>query len=425
MRILIENGTYELQNLGDVSMLQLAVSRLRGLFPEAEIDVITQAPELLQKYCPGCVPVSPLGRELWFNAGIALGTFKRGLPKVVRNWAEQTEQWIKYSAPEFTVNWRRKRDTDGGRAAVIMRDFVNRVRESNLVVASGGGYLTDEFADWAPRRLSTIRLANAMGKPTALLGQGIGPIRLPAMRDALRSSLAGVKSVGLRETRRGPAILESAGVPPSVIHSTGDDAIELALRCTPPKLGGHIGLNFRCVDPRGSETNRTRVMELVKEFALSSNASIVPAPISYRPDDDDAVVARDFIKRTGAPTIAGLPDPQTPQEVIERVSTCRLVITGSYHAAVFALSQGIPSIALAEMEYYQDKFLGLFEQFGVLDHVILLNQPDWERSLQQAIQAAWEGAEHDRPRLLDAAAAQVQRGRCLYAQLQTIHSIAA
>ena len=45
--------------------------------------------------------------------------------------------------------------------------------------------------------------------------------------------------------------------------------------------------------------------------------------------------------------------------VIERVGECRVVVTGSYHGAVFALAQGIPVVALVKSPYYVNKMAGL------------------------------------------------------------------
>ena len=52
--------------------------------------------------------------------------------------------------------------------------------------------------------------------------------------------------------------------------------------------------------------------------------------------------------------------------LIEQISRCRLVIVGSYHAAVFALAQGVSAIGLAGNAYYLQKFEGLAaNQFGL------------------------------------------------------------
>ena len=63
--------------------------------------------------------------------------------------------------------------------------------------------------------------------------------------------------------------------------------------------------------------------------------------------------------------LAGLGDSdggaslETPQLVIDRVGECKVVVTGSYHGAVFALAQGIPVVALVKSPYYVNKMAGL------------------------------------------------------------------
>jgi len=50
MRILIENSSNQLQNLGDVAMLQVAYSRLRLRWPEAELVIITENAQRLSEF---------------------------------------------------------------------------------------------------------------------------------------------------------------------------------------------------------------------------------------------------------------------------------------------------------------------------------------------------------------------------------------
>src|SRR6266704_989192 len=54
MRIVLETalnkGPAEYQNMGDVSMLQVAARRVRCLWPDASIEVLTDSPENLHRY---------------------------------------------------------------------------------------------------------------------------------------------------------------------------------------------------------------------------------------------------------------------------------------------------------------------------------------------------------------------------------------
>ena len=42
----------------------------------------------------------------------------------------------------------------------------------------------------------------------------------------------------------------------------------------------------------------------------------------------------------------------SPMQMIRKIQRCRLIVTGSYHPAVFALAKGIPAIALVKSVTY-------------------------------------------------------------------------
>ncbi|MEU0542770.1 polysaccharide pyruvyl transferase family protein, partial [Nocardia sp. NPDC005978] len=114
-----------------------------------------------------------------------------------------------------------------------------------------------------------------------------------------------------------------------------------------------------------------------------------------------------------------------PGDVAERVARCRVLVTGAYHLAVFALSQGIPVVALTSTEYYDDKFLGLAEMFGGGVRLIHLDDPDLGELLAAAVRAAWDEAEEVREPLRAGADEQVAASRAgferLFALLERSH----
>jgi len=107
----------------------------------------------------------------------------------------------------------------------------------------------------------------------------------------------------------------------------------------------------------------------------------------------------------------------TPLEVIRKIRRCRLVVAGTFHAAVFALAQGIPAIGLVKSTQYIDKFLGLADQFGPGCQVVYLNTGDFQAKLLDAIDFLWTSAEQLRPQLLDSARLQIHMGREAYQRL--------
>jgi colanic acid/amylovoran biosynthesis protein len=102
--------------------------------------------------------------------------------------------------------------------------------------------------------------------------------------------------------------------------------------------------------------------------------------------------------------------------ILTSIQRCRLVVTGSYHAGVFALAQGVSVVGLAQSEYYVTKFLGLTDQFGAGCEVVLLNEPGWENKLADAMNNSWNLADNVRPRLIEACQRQIELSRMAYAR---------
>jgi len=112
----------------------------------------------------------------------------------------------------------------------------------------------------------------------------------------------------------------------------------------------------------------------------------------------------------------------TPFKVLYQIKSCRLVFAGSYHAAVFALSLGVPVVCLARSHYYRDKFLGLAELFGTGCIVILAREPNWKPLLANALESAWHSVDEVKPHLLAAAKRQVLLSRAAYQRVFEILS---
>jgi hypothetical protein len=90
MRILVEPGSYTCLNMGDVAMLQVAVSRLTALWPDARIGIVTQDAERLRSYCPTAIAVHEAGKRAWLKGRIS-GRLQHKLPSPLSGIVEATE----------------------------------------------------------------------------------------------------------------------------------------------------------------------------------------------------------------------------------------------------------------------------------------------------------------------------------------------
>src|SRR4051794_15635409 len=92
--VLLDPGSYDCLNLGDLAMLQVAIQRWRALWPSASIAVLTNAPDALLALAPTSIPVSARGRSMWLNTHV-FGRLHPRLPLQARARMERLERRLK------------------------------------------------------------------------------------------------------------------------------------------------------------------------------------------------------------------------------------------------------------------------------------------------------------------------------------------
>jgi colanic acid/amylovoran biosynthesis protein len=412
MRILVENGTYELRNVGDIAMLQVCVTRLREHFPAADIYVLSKRAERLARYVPGTIQVEPGLRDAWLPSLVP-----QNAPSLVAGsqGRPSDEQEVQLEDPfnaaariasEVERTWQ-----SGSEAS----EFIGLLGSMDLVVACGGGYLTDDFQYHACAVLQMMGAASRLGRRFALFGQGIGPVHSPKLLSLLRLVLPQSQVLALREGTDSAAICRSAEVPESSIVVTGDDALGCASD-PPSNAGNALGFSLRIAAYAGISREMAKsVCELIGKFA-ANGASLQPIPISFNTGECDVATASCFFQLP-EDVLSEIQISDTPQQAITLVRRCRVVVTGTYHAGVFALSQGIPVVGLAASDYYASKLLGLAAQFGTDPNLIIrLGKPEWEKKLTDAMAICWSAPKAERQRLLAAAHHQVRLSKAAYSK---------
>jgi colanic acid/amylovoran biosynthesis protein len=259
-----------------------------------------------------------------------------------------------------------------------------------------------------------MEMAIQHGIPTAIFGQGIGPIDDACLRARAEKILPQVNLICLRETVTGPKLLDSLGVPQENVVVTGDDAIDTCYSLRPDQPGTAIGVNLRISwysdIPRDLLETLRRPLQ---QAASTLGAPLLSVPISRHPDEDDAEICRRLFE--GYPLIEdSLHDLTLVEGMIQEIGRCRVVVTTSYHGGVFALAQGIPVVAWVKSKYFAAKLYGLSNQFGVGCEVVALDEANFEERLRTAIVAAWHSAEQVRTVLLEAASKQIAASKNAY-----------
>jgi colanic acid/amylovoran biosynthesis protein len=420
-QILLDTGDYRCGNLGDVAMLQVAVSRLKELWPSAVVHVLTEDAAALAKHCPSAEPLPCVGRDAWFSERNLLGRVHVLLPGVVSNQLVKSKNAIRRRWPAGLEMMLRGRARMRGASSDEIRSFLGTASAADLVALSGAGGMTDQTRAWSMGFLNLLEMANCRGTPTAMFGHGFGRVRDTELLARAKPILSRVALLCLRESQNGPPLLESLGVHPSRWSVTGDDAIEPAYEARPMALGSALGVNVRIGARAGVERAALDgVRPVIRRFAETRGVSLVGLPITVPPSKcDDSSTIREFLG-DGADAAGNLAPIDTPRKVMEQVSRCRLVVSGAFHGAVFALSEGVAAVCLGKGDYVLDKFRGLADQFGGGLVIVDLDTVDFPAQLDAQIQNMWEAAPSWRAALLDSAARQIAAGRGAYRRLKEI-----
>ena len=407
-RLLIEPSDAALYNIGDMAMMYSATRRLHEVLPGATLEVLSASREELNRVCPD---VQPLGDDLrlaWLK--LLPRPIARALPIALSTALRPMV--AKYVLPVFCIFSARARS--GRRKA---RLFLDSVRDASAMIVTGMGSITDTFGGDSYRMLETIALVLSQGKPVMMVGQGIGPITSRWLRARAAFVLSRVEVIGVREARATVPLLRQLGVPAERIAVTGDDALELGYEMRSEVVGNAIGLNVRMAYYSGvSPREGRRIAEVVRQQASARGAQIVPLSIAGLDSDSDIKSLRTILPES-AGELARLAQLRTPIDMIPEVRRCRIVVAGSYHAAVFALSAGIPAIGIANVPYYVSKFAGLQDLFGEGCAWVDLGEAGWEENLDRQIARLWDEADRLRGHLLGAADRQITAGRELYARI--------
>jgi colanic acid/amylovoran biosynthesis protein len=416
LRILVDPGGYRCRNIGDMAMLEVALARLRKFWPDASIDIISLDPGGVLRIDPEIHPVDANGLLGWNADAVVLG---------------KSAEPSKYAAFVMeSCRILRRRNHDGlmkfmGRTALSIkrRDpglvdlYLAAVRRADLVVMTGGGSLNDVFKRNSFVRLETLELAMEVGAVTAIMGQGIGPVTDLTLTRRLQRILPRVDLIALREGIGSIALFSSLGVRAPAVMVTGDDAVALAYDVRTACTGAALGINLRIATYSGVDQQIAgTVGSVLRDVAATQNTAMLTLPISRFAHEDDLVTGK-LLHGSDASVAVTETGPSTPAELLALLPKCRVVVSGSYHAAVFALSMGIPTVTIVGSDYYAHKFRGLADQFGPACRVEMARQPDFATRLRQSVDAAWLEADKVRPQLLTQAVRQIAASKAAYREL--------
>ena len=417
-RFLLESGTYQIDNIGDIAMLQVAVQRIKARWPGSHIDVVTEQPERLKRVLP---EVEPMPASSWFRQPIV------PVPGFAKYWnpTKRLRWWERRVGPKWPrlanagKQWHAKREPDGGLEKSVA--FYEALRQADAVICTGGGFLNDFYHEHAFKVLTTLQAAQGLGKHTAIFGVGLGPWTRHDLKEIAGPTIRDVDALSLRDQRLSLDVAREIAVEDRKRFVTGDDAIALAhaAKDADDCAGGRHGLGVNVRLSADAEVDRALLPALGKtlqDLAGEHDAPLVPLVIRTADSPINDVESARLLLGSGLDlTVAEA--VRTPADAFEQIARCKVVVTGAYHNAVFALSMGIPVVALATGDYYLAKMNGVADMFGLGMTVLDYRDAKLLPKLRDATQRAWAEAQNLRVPLRDAARDQIGKADTAYEAL--------
>lgn len=277
-----------------------------------------------------------------------------------------------------------------------MAQVKETIRNADLLISGGGSLLQDvtSFRSLV-YYLWVIRLAHRLRRPVAIYAQGIGPLRRPLSRWAVRRSLAGAAAITVRD-EGSAATLHAIGLRRTEVRVTADPAFAL------PVPSEDAGAHERTQGADGS----------------APLVGIAPRPWpGYEAERIAAETARGLRRKGCRAALIAMQDPRDERlcrdaAAIAEGSAVHFGCDGQYANALAACSRvdvligmrlhalimgAIGGTALVGVSY-DPKVGALMDGLGLSHAVIELRDATPERLVGAALEAL-EGREHQRSRL--------------------------
>jgi colanic acid/amylovoran biosynthesis protein len=378
MKIVIINA-YVRENAGDAALLSVCLRQVREAFPGADVRIAGMEDPRLHAEFEGAPNLGSICRH------VADGTASKARRILRRLWA----------APVAVTAM--LLPGPAGRAVLWLlapeaRREADAVREADLVVSMGGGYLyarpgLDGYQNVFFILLPAL-LAQRAGVPVVFAPQSYGPFPARAQRRLVRWALRRCALVLAREDVS-LQILRDCGLTSDEVHRSVDSAFAFAPERSPdwrdPNWRGRLGVAAqqelvgitarRWLPPQAQERYERALAATIDDLqAQGARVVLIPQVTSDYLDDDDRIVEGRVAGYCTRPPVR-VAERADYRELKGLYGECALLIGTRFHSVIFSLTSGVPCVAIE----YEHKTRGIMADLGLSDWVLPIEEVTEER----------------------------------------------
>lgn len=251
--------------------------------------------------------------------------------------------------------------------------IIRTLKQTDLFISGGGGLFQDVTGFGSiPYYGGLLMLARQMGVPTLIFSQGLGPLRRPLSRLAVRQIFQRVSAITLRD-QDSIALLQETGLRTPPIQLSADPVLNL--RGMPPGRATEI-LQQEGLDPQQPvigvsirpwkswfEKQLKSFTAVLAQFARQTGAQLLLIP--FQPNQDtwmclEAAYSIQTRPSGCVPPIRVLQGHYSPLEIHSLIGRLDLMIGMRLHALIMAASNRIPAVGIV----YDPKVRSFAEMVG-------------------------------------------------------------
>ncbi|MFD6227013.1 polysaccharide pyruvyl transferase family protein [Streptomyces sp. NPDC060232] len=281
------------------------------------------------------------------------------------------------AADPFVVSrsWQQMRPQESPSELSARRERL--LADTDLVIATGGDLHTSDYGVSTPY-LRALIAAQQRGIPTVMIGQSVGPFDDSSDAEAWLTVADRLQLLTVRESVSHRYVVDKLGLPEQRVSLSSDPAFLLSAATSESVSAvlSHLGLTpgepYVCVAPSQGITRFSALEEarhlaaltrLVTSFVRTWDMPVLLVPHCHdsRSHNDDRILAARIAEAFGSPQVKVLPGALSASDYKGILARAELVVSERLHAAIGALSSGVPAIAIG----HSHKFNGvLAETYG-------------------------------------------------------------
>ncbi len=269
---------------------------------------------------------------------------------------------------------------------LINRQFVQAIREADIVISTGGHHITTMFVpDAVTPQIFDMAAALLYKKPLILWSQSIGPFRFKSAKSRLmvQKILSGASQIFIRDEDSAEQIREMQ-VPLEHVSKTCEsvfglcDIVKSRTKPSnrPPLMGISVYVHTRANRIKEHENNPRYFASLI-DHAIEAGYKVRFFPMELQGTDRRFIekVIDNVHKKENCEIVEGFPGTS---EHINAVSECRMFVGHKTHSQIFSLLAATPLLAIA----YHKKTEDFTAQYGLEEYCITDAQISAEKLIE-------------------------------------------